>query len=845
MKSPGSRLARFIDCLSQFDISKFTYRAGSQNTADPLSRCPDPDIPPSSLHGPCPLLGDDGILSAINTHRYNLRSRPQSPLATDKPTCSRSPSPSAGDRYNLRPRRPAPPSESPNEPLTGEPSSPLKAPISDAPQPLANSEKPLSFMFPSPPCTNEADLLDLFGIPYLIGEQDKDATISALKQTLHKNPIHNKFQLHKGAVCTNSNPPQVYVPESLRPLLLHESHSSLLAGHLGEGKVMARLSIYYWPNKSQSIADYVKSCDVCQRFKTPTFSSGVLTPIVAKYPMELVSVDIKYMPLSKQGYKYLVFFVDNFTRFVKCYPLKTLQAEELCTALKEYVLTFGVFKVCLTDYGSNLTSHLFRQTLRSLGSRVVFSPVGYHSTSGAAEAAIKFVANLITKFCNQSLDNWVDLVPAACFAANTSKNFSLNIDPFTLLYGFTALTPVNLLGVCLPKHITPPKKLLQHFALRTNAQKHLKQAQIKQKQYFDARRRHITFEVGQKVYALRKITKRNKKFLYKYVGPAKIVKKTGVSSYLVRVPYNNRFKNMKYHCQHLKPYYKRPAHLELPLPCLAALSQNVDSLHLASWNINGFRAFCRKTSAEYLLSNNFDIICLQETKCTPSVISDYFSDKGYFCFSATSENRGYAGVSILSRRVPTHVITGFHGESTKEARVLTLYFEHFIIACVYSPYSGFSLQNLPKKCDWFLQFNSFIVTLQESSLPVIICGDINVSHTAMDIHPREFALSPASGTKTERTLFAGLLSLGFVDTFRFLHPHEVRYSFWGFHPRHTHDNIGIRLDYILIPTNLASHLTDARIDSHISGSDHAPCVMRLAFPATVATPTTEPKPLSY
>ena len=970
-KSPGVRLARFIDCLSQFDITKFTYRRGTLNPADPLSRCPDPETRPSSDPGPSPFLADDAVCTVLRSgqpysapwfppsvapcltlfspdydtcpaqtglsvsplpdsplgsataasilpphyivstatlgcdtvahperahfhsappgsvfscHPYDLRTRPLPhsaatdrgdklapkrpapnplPPSADVPSIPRlrprlgsGPSaPDASGRTILAAPSPPPPDNAPMatrlrsgfnllRPSASRDDTPPPPPPPLAPDPPPGFAPRAGLQAPdSSPLESNQSKVDPT-LPDLRLAQSKDPFISNIRDKLrsnHSDPISKRFQIINEIVHTTSPSPRIYVPASLRPLLLHEAHDSLLAGHLGQRKVCDRLAAYYWPNLAHDVARYVESCQLCSQFKTSTRSHGVLKPIVAQFPMHLVTVDLKTMPLTPSGYRYLAVFVENFTRFVQCYPMKSSSADEACSVLRQFVLTFGAFHVLLTDYGSCFTAKLFRRLLKSLGSRVQFSPVAFHSTSGASEASIKTIGQTLTMYLNKSLDNWPQLVAAAQLAINTSKNFSLNCSPFSLLYGFECLTPVQLLSACLPPSIRPTDKLTNHFALRAASRQRLAIAQARQKYYYDLKRKDTQYSRGQKVYVRREINKRNKKFLPKFIGPAVIKRQTGPSSYIVRVPFRNGTKLRKYHVQRMKPYFSRPQNLQLPtpqaqLPLLCHVhSVPPQSLSLCTWNVNGLRALCRKQAHDFILDNSFDAVFLQETKCLPSFVSQTFSTHGFKCFSVPSpSNVGYAGVSILTKQIPDRVVVGFDNEPGESARVITLYFSHYILLSVYAPYSGFHLQKLDSKIEWFNKFITFVQSLQSSNLPIILGGDFNVAATHRDIHPAEYSLSPASATPMERSLFQSVLSLGFIDSFRALNADaEHKYSFWGFYPKHLYDNIGIRLDYFLVPISLRQYISHVSIAADIAGSDHAPCLLTLTAPGAV------------
>jgi exodeoxyribonuclease III len=391
--------------------------------------------------------------------------------------------------------------------------------------------------------------------------------------------------------------------------------------------------------------------------------------------------------------------------------------------------------------------------------------------------------------------------------------------------------------------VKPTEKLSSHFALRLASRQRLALEQARQKYYYDLKRKDTHYKINQRVYVRREINKKNKKFLPKFVGPAIIKRQLGPSSYLVKVPHRKGTKLMKYHVHRMKAYYTRPSHLQLPppqaqLPCLSPNTVNViqpKTLSLCTWNVNGLRSLRRKNAHSFIVENNFDAVLLQESKCRPAVVTHTFSKHGFTCFSIPSQsNVGYAGVAIITKHLPLRVAIGFDNTVQEHARVLTLFFEHFILVSVYAPYSGFHLERLSVKIDWFQQFLQFVRSLQTNNLPIIIAGDLNVAAQPCDIHPLEERISVASATSIERSLFKELLSLGFVDSFRALHPtSEHSYSFWGFHPRHLYDNVGIRLDYFLVSSNISSCITHASIAEDTPGSDHAPCLLSLTTP----TPT--------
>ncbi|KAJ1523190.1 hypothetical protein ONE63_001079 [Megalurothrips usitatus] len=397
-------------------------------------------------------------------------------------------------------------------------------------------------------------------VPNLALEQDRDEEIRTLRQSLLDANLSDRrtrrFQLIDGAVYTKGSPPAPYVPLHLRPALLAESHSSLFAGHFAAAKTIERLQNFYWPSLRKDATDYCRSCDDCQRRNYKGHKEGRLTPIVSRHPQDIVTLDVKYCPLSTSGHKYLSVFVCNYTHFAAAFPMRSLTVAETLECVKQYIFTFGCFRKLICDLGSNYTAQSFRDFSRSLGVELVYAPVYHHTTSGLAEALIKSISGRLSAFCQDKLERWPEYVLPALFAVNTSVRFSLSVSPFQLLFGYNPLLP-STIALCLPQSLSPVDKLRRHFELRVQAEAHLRRAHEAQKRYYDNCRRHVVYKRGQQVLVFRRSPKHAAKFRYAFHGPYRVCKRTGLSSYLVRIRDHGRMKRRKFHVQCMKPYLRR------------------------------------------------------------------------------------------------------------------------------------------------------------------------------------------------------------------------------------------------------------------------------------------------
>ncbi len=246
---------------------------------------------------------------------------------------------------------------------------------------------------------------------------------------------------------------------------------------------------------------------------------------------------------------------------------------------------------------------------------------------------------------------------------------------------------------------------------------------------------------------------------------------------------------------------------------------------LFSWNVNGLRAVMDKGFEDILRNSGADIFCLQETKLSTEVCEMPLD--GYEHFWNVAEKKGYSGTGIYTLRHPLNVTRGIGvDEHDHEGRVLTLEFDDFYLVNVYTPNSQTKLARLSYRMEWEDAFRDYVCRL-DAVKPVIICGDMNVAHCEIDLKNPDTNHNNAGFTDSERDAFSRLLDAGFTDTFRYLHPDEVTYSWWSYRFRAREKNVGWRIDYFLISNRLLPRLSQARIHTDILGSDHCPVSITL------------------
>lgn len=247
-------------------------------------------------------------------------------------------------------------------------------------------------------------------------------------------------------------------------------------------------------------------------------------------------------------------------------------------------------------------------------------------------------------------------------------------------------------------------------------------------------------------------------------------------------------------------------------------------MKFVSWNVNGLRACAEKGFFDFLKEQDADFFCVQETKLQEGQMELFLPD--YHVFLNSAEKKGYSGTLVYAKKEPLSVVFGIDGMYNDEGRVITLEYDKFFLVNAYVPNSQEELKRLSYRMEFEDNLRHYLSNLAMKK-SVVYCGDLNVAHTEIDIKNAKANERNAGFSIEERTKMTELLSIGFVDTFRFLHPDEICYSWWSYRFQARQKNIGWRLDYFLVSNNLANKIKSAAIKTEVHGSDHAPIVLEL------------------
>ena len=244
-----------------------------------------------------------------------------------------------------------------------------------------------------------------------------------------------------------------------------------------------------------------------------------------------------------------------------------------------------------------------------------------------------------------------------------------------------------------------------------------------------------------------------------------------------------------------------------------------------SWNVNGLRACVTKGFEDIFKNLDADFFCLQETKMQHGQLDLQF--EGYTSYWNYAEKKGYSGTAIYSKHKPINVSYGIGVEQhDHEGRVVTLEVDSFFLVTVYTPNTQDELKRLDYRMQWETDFQAYLKTL-DAKKPVIVCGDMNVAHQEIDLKNPKTNRRNAGFTDEEREKMTQLLNSGFVDTFRFLYPETITYSWWSYRFKAREKNTGWRIDYFLTSERLKDKITEAKIHTDIFGSDHCPVELDL------------------
>ena len=244
-----------------------------------------------------------------------------------------------------------------------------------------------------------------------------------------------------------------------------------------------------------------------------------------------------------------------------------------------------------------------------------------------------------------------------------------------------------------------------------------------------------------------------------------------------------------------------------------------------SWNVNGFRACLDKGFEDFFKGADADFFSIQESKMQPGQAE--FNPEGYYQYWYSADKKGYSGTAVFAKKEPISVQYGIGiDQHDHEGRAITLEYDNFYLLNVYTPNAQRELARLDYRMQWEDDLRSYIKKLDEVK-PVIYCGDLNVAHNEIDLKNPKTNRRSAGFSDEEREKFTNLLDSGFVDTFRYLYPDKVQYSWWSYMRQARAKDIGWRIDYFVVSDRIKDKVKDSYILGEIMGSDHCPVALEI------------------
>lgn len=246
-----------------------------------------------------------------------------------------------------------------------------------------------------------------------------------------------------------------------------------------------------------------------------------------------------------------------------------------------------------------------------------------------------------------------------------------------------------------------------------------------------------------------------------------------------------------------------------------------------SWNVNGLRACMQKGFLDFFQKIDADFFCVQETKMQEGQAQ--VPTPGYHQFWSSAEKKGYSGTAVFSKKEPLSVCYGIDGKYSDEGRLITLEFDHFYLVNSYTPNAQPELKRLDYRMGYEDSLREYLSQLAKEK-SVVLCGDLNVAHQEIDLKNPKSNVGNPGFSDEERGKFTQLLKAGFTDSFRHLHPAETdAYSWWSYRMKARERNVGWRIDYFVLSSDLEDKILSAGILPEILGSDHCPVSLELAL----------------
>jgi exodeoxyribonuclease III len=253
-------------------------------------------------------------------------------------------------------------------------------------------------------------------------------------------------------------------------------------------------------------------------------------------------------------------------------------------------------------------------------------------------------------------------------------------------------------------------------------------------------------------------------------------------------------------------------------------------MKIITYNLNGIRAAMSKGLIDWISQVSPDVLCVQEIKANPDQVGVFeFEELGYHHYWYPAQKKGYSGVAIFTKQKPKHIEYGCGiKEYDDEGRILRIDFEEFSVMSVYHPSGSSGDLRQAFKMEWLEAFLNYINQLKATYPNLVICGDFNICHKAIDIHNPKSNANTSGFLPEEREWMEQFINSGFVDSFRYFNQEPHQYSWWSYRAGSRAKNLGWRIDYNFVTENLKNRISRSVILPSAIHSDHCPVLLEMS-----------------
>ena len=253
-------------------------------------------------------------------------------------------------------------------------------------------------------------------------------------------------------------------------------------------------------------------------------------------------------------------------------------------------------------------------------------------------------------------------------------------------------------------------------------------------------------------------------------------------------------------------------------------------MKIITYNLNGIRAAMSKGLIDWISQVSPDVLCVQEIKANPDQVGVFeFEELGYHHYWYPAQKKGYSGVAIFTKQKPKHIEYGCGiKEYDDGGRILRIDFEEFSVMSVYHPSGSSGDLRQAFKMEWLGAFLNYINQLKATYPNLVICGDFNICHKAIDIHNPKSNANTSGFLPEEREWMEQFINSGFVDSFRYFNQEPHQYSWWSYRAGSRAKNLGWRIDYNFVTDNLKNRISRSVILPSAIHSDHCPVLLEMS-----------------